>query len=162
MNKLYVGRVIGTHGIKGEIKILSDIEIKDKVFKEDTILYFNDSDKEYKISSVRVHKGAYLVLLEGFNNINDVLFLNKNKVYVNRDLFLSNKEYILEDLLGFEVIYEDKVIGIIKDYDLNNSYATFSVEGDNKIYIPNVSEYIIEIDLDNKKVYTKNVGDLML
>lgn len=162
MNKLYVGRVIGTHGIKGEIKILSDIEIKDKVFKEDNILYFDYSGKEYKISSVRVHKGAYLVLLEGFNNINDVLFLNKNKVYVNRDLFLSNKEYILEDLLGFEVIYEDKVIGIIKDYDLNNSYATFLVEGDNKIYIPNVSEYIIEIDLDNKKVYTKNVGDLML
>ena len=40
MNKLYVGKVVGTHGIKGEIKVYSEIEIKGKVFKEGTKLYF--------------------------------------------------------------------------------------------------------------------------
>jgi 16S rRNA processing protein RimM len=162
MNKLYVGKVVGTHGIKGEIKIFSDLDIKDKILKKDTILYFNDSNKEYKISSVRIHKGNYLVLLDGYNNINDVLFLNKNKVYVNRDLFLKEDEYVLDDLIGFSVIFNDKEIGIIKDYDLNTSYATFLVEGEKKIYLPNVSNYIQNIDLENKKVYTKNVGDLLL
>lgn len=162
MNKLYVGKVVGTHGIKGEIKVYSEIEIKDKVFKENTKLYFSDSDKEFLIESVRFHKDNFLVLLKGFNNINDVLFLNKSKVYVNRDEFLNNTEYVINDLLGFEVIDNDKVIGIIKDYEVNSSYATFLVEGNKNFYLPNVSNYVTKIDLETKKVYTKNVGDLMI
>ena len=49
MNKLYVGRVVGTHGIKGEIKVFSDIEVQDKVFKEGNILYFDDLNDSYEI-----------------------------------------------------------------------------------------------------------------
>lgn len=163
MNKLYVGKVVGTHGIKGEIKVYTEIEIKDKVFKEDTKLYFNDDTTEYTIESVRFHKDNYLVLLKGFYNINDVLFLNKSKVYVDRDEFLNNTEYVIDDLLGFTVIDENNnEIGIIKDYEVNPSYATFLVEGDKNFYLPNVSNYVSKIDLENKKVYTKNVGDLML
>ena len=162
MNKLYVGKVVGTHGIKGEIKVYTEIEIKDKVFKEGTKLYFNDNNEEYIVESVRFHKDNYLVLLKGFNNINDVLFLNKSKVYVNRDLFLDNSEYVLDDLIGFEVVNNDKIVGIIKDYEQNASYATFLVEGEKKFYLPNVSDFVTNIDLKNKKVYTKNVGDLMI
>ena len=32
MQKIYVGKVVGTHGIKGEIRIISDFQFKDKVF----------------------------------------------------------------------------------------------------------------------------------
>lgn len=162
MNKLYVGKVVGTHGIKGEIKVYSELEIKNKVFKENTNIYFNDSEKSYTIESVRFHKDNYLVLLKGFYNINDVLFLNKSKVYVDRDEFLNKEEYVIDDLIGFEVVDSDIVVGIIKDYELNNSYATFLVEGDKKFYLPNVENYVTKIDLESKKVYTKNVGDLML
>lgn len=163
MDKLYIGKVIGTHGIKGELKVLSDVEVAPKALNKDNIIYFENDNKEYKIASVRVHKGAYLVLLDGFNNINDVLFLNKKKVYINREDVLHENEYVLEDLLGFEVVDENNnFIGVIKDYDLNSSYATFLVEGSKKVYIPNVSQYILNIDLNNKKVYTKNVGDLMI
>ena len=163
MDKLYIGKVIGTHGIKGEIKVLSDVEVKDKALKEDNIIYFENDNNEYKIKSVRVHKGAYLVLLDGYNNINDVLYLNHKKVYINREDVLSKNEYVLEDLLSFEVVDENNnILGVIKDYEVNNSYATFLVEGDKKFYLPNVSEYVINIDLESKKVYTKNVGDLML
>lgn len=163
MNKLFVGKVVGTHGIKGEIKIFSDVEIKDRIFKNNTKLTFNDDVKEYEIESVRIHKGNYLVLLKGYYNINDVLFLNKSKVYTDRDVFLSSNEYVIEDLLGFEVVDENNVVvGAIKDYEQNNSYATFLVEGDKRFYLPNVSDYVINIDLENKKVYTKNVGDLII
>ena len=163
MNKLYVGRVVGTHGIKGEIKVNTEIEIKDKVFKEGTKLYFNDDNKEYTIESIRFHKDNYLVLLKGFYNINDVLFLNKSKVYVDRDLFLNGEEYVINDLLGFTVVDENNnEVGTIKDYEVNSSYATFLVEGDKSFYLPNVSNYVTKIDLKSKKVYTKNVGDLMI
>lgn len=162
MNKLYIGKVIGTHGIKGEIKVLSDVEVSDKAIKPNNTIYFENDDKEYKIASVRVHKGAYLVLLDGYNNINDVLFLNKKKVYINREDVLSDDEYVLSDLIGFQVILDDKELGTIKDYENNNSYATFLVEGEKRFYLPNVSEYVTNIDLKSKKVYTKNVEDLII
>lgn len=162
MNKLYVGKVVGTHGIKGEIKIHSEVEIKNKVFKENTIIYFNDKEEPYTIESVRFHKDNYLVLLKGFYNINDVLFLNKSRVYVDRKEFLKDDEYVIDDLIGFEVINNDKKVGVIKDYEQNASYTTFLVEGDHNFYLPNVENYVSKIDLESKKVYTKNVGDLML
>lgn len=161
-DKLYVGRVVGTHGIKGELKVSSDIEISDKVFTCGNKLYFEELTNAYEIESVRFHKDNYLVLLKGFNNINDVLFLNKKKVYINREDVLNDSEYVLDDLIGFKVICDDTEYGVIKDYDLNSSYATFLVEGDKRFYLPNVPSYVINIDLGSKKVYTKNVGDLIL
>ena len=33
MEKIYIGKITSTHGIKGELKIKSNFEFKDKVFK---------------------------------------------------------------------------------------------------------------------------------
>lgn len=161
-DNLLVGKVVGTHGIKGEIKIYSDLLINDRIFKVGNNLYFDKNKTTYKISGVRFHKGNYLVLLDGFNNINDVLFLNKSLVYIDRSSILQDNEYVFDDLIGFEVIEEDKSYGYIRDYEYNGNYATFLVEGCKKIYLPNVSKYIENIDLENKKVYTKCIGDLIL
>lgn len=161
-DNLLVGKVVGTHGIKGEIKIYSDLLITDRIFKVGNNLYFDKNKTTYKISGVRFHKGNYLLLLDGFNNINDVLFLNKSLVYIDRSSILQDNEYVFDDLIGFEVIEEDKSYGYIRDYEYNGSYATFLVEGCKKIYLPNVSKYIENIDLENKKVYTKCIGDLIL
>ena len=32
MEKVYIGKIVSTHGIKGELRILSDFPFKDKVF----------------------------------------------------------------------------------------------------------------------------------
>ena len=45
MNKIYIGKIVSTHGIKGELRILSDFQFKDKVFKVDNKLIIDD--KEY-------------------------------------------------------------------------------------------------------------------
>ena len=94
MTRLYIGKVVGTHGIKGELKINSEIEIQDKIFKPGSKLYFNNLTDEYEIESVRCHKDNYLVLLKGFYNINEVLFLNKSKVYVEREDFLNEDDRV--------------------------------------------------------------------
>ena len=32
MREVYIGKIVGTHGIKGEVRILSDFQYKEKVF----------------------------------------------------------------------------------------------------------------------------------
>ena len=62
MNKIFIGKVVSTHGIKGEIRILSDFPYKDKVFIVNNKIIIDD--KEYIIKSYRVHKGYDMVTLE--------------------------------------------------------------------------------------------------
>ena len=39
MEYIYVGKIVNTHGIKGEIRILSDFKYKNEIFKENFKLY---------------------------------------------------------------------------------------------------------------------------
>lgn len=52
MNKLYIGTVVSTHGIKGEIRIISKLDesLKKKIFKIDNTLLIDDI--EYKIKVI--------------------------------------------------------------------------------------------------------------
>ena len=39
MEYVKIGKIVNTHGIKGELRIRSDFEYKDRVFKKGFILY---------------------------------------------------------------------------------------------------------------------------
>ena len=98
MNKIYIGKIVSTHGIKGELRILSNFQFKDKVFKVDNKLIIDD--KEYIIKSYRVHKKFDMVTLNDFNDINQVLYLLKKDVYFDRDnLELENNEILDSNLI---------------------------------------------------------------
>ena len=66
MDKVFIGKIVSTHGIKGEVRILSDFMYKEKVFFPGNKLVIDD--KEYSISSYRVHKNYDRVTFDGFNN----------------------------------------------------------------------------------------------
>ena len=80
MKEVYIGKIVSTHGIKGEIKIISDFEYKDKVFVVGKKLIIDH--KDYIIKSYRKHKNFDMVTLNDYKDINEVLFLMKKKVYM--------------------------------------------------------------------------------
>ena len=51
MEKIYIGKIVSTHGIKGELKILSDFDYKSKVFVVGKKIIIDD--KEYTIKSYK-------------------------------------------------------------------------------------------------------------
>ena len=59
MDKVYIGKVVTTHGIKGEIRILSDFKYKDKAFCIGNELIINNDILHIK--SYRIHKGYDMV-----------------------------------------------------------------------------------------------------
>ena len=48
MNYLYIGKLVNTHGIKGEVRILSNFRHKDKVFVKGFKFYVGKDKKEAK------------------------------------------------------------------------------------------------------------------
>lgn len=160
MEKVYIGKIVSTHGIKGEVKILSDFQFKDKVFVIGNSLIIDDVN--YIIKSYRVHKGYDMVTLNDYNNINDVLFLLKKKVYFDKEhLNLSEFEVLDSDLLSYKVLTEDGRCGIIKEIffgGVNNKIIRVSFEKD--ILIPMNSPMIVKIDKEKKEVVVRLIDGI--
>ena len=152
MNKILVGKVVNTHGIKGEIRIRSNFKYKDRVFVVGN--YINILDRDYKITSYRYHKVFDMVKLEGFNDINDVLFMKGKDVYFDKDkLNLDSNEVLDDDLINYKVKYEDK-IGTIKEIMDINGNRVIRVELDREYLIPYNDEFV-KINNKEKEIEIK-------
>ncbi len=162
-NFIVVGKIINTFGIKGELKVKSDFEYKDKIFKKDMPIYIGiNKDKEI-ILNRRVHKNNDLILFQGYTNINEVLKYKGETIYILRsDLVLDDNEYLLNDLIGLNVYENDKLLGVVIDYELNVNYPLIKVKGNKDFYIPVISEYIKKVDLNNKRIDTNKGSDLIV
>lgn len=160
---ILVGKIINTFGIKGEVKISSDFEYKNRIFKSDCHLYIGKDKYQEVVKSYRVHKNYDMVGFVNKGNINEVLKYKSQNVYVKRsELFLNDGEYLYKDIIGFQVWNNTLVIGEVIDYILNKGQLLWKIKGDKVFYIPNVAEYILKIDLLNKKIITNRGSDLII
>ena len=161
MNYIYIGDIVNTHGIKGELRILSDFKYKDQVFIHDFKLYVGRSKELLTIDTYRKHKEYDMVKFYEVEDINDAIAYKGDKVYINRD-DIKIDGYFNEDLIGLNVFENDKFIGTIETIIKNNSQEIFVIKNsDKKHLIPNVDEFIKKIDLKNQKVEVKLIEGLI-
>lgn len=143
---LYIGKYVSTHGIKGEIRLLSDFSRKDLIFIKDFKIYIKD--KEYIISSYRKHKNYDMLSLSGIDNINDIIHLKGNNVYVKREDI--KEKFIDEDLKNYKANINNKDYQIIEV--INNLKQKLLLLDNNKM-IPYVKDFINKIDTDKNIIY---------
>lgn len=162
-NKILIGKITRTHGIKGELRLLpyySDIDFISKV----PTLYFskeNQADTEHRLTSYRPHSKYILIKIDDFNNINDVLQFTNSEVSINMAYFpqLTEDEHFTGDLLGLKAYNEDhEYIGILEEILSAKSHDIYRIIKDNneELLIPAVKEYVLNIDLKNKEIKIKN------
>ena len=155
MKLVYIGKYTNTHGLKGEIKIISDFEYKDKVFEVGNNIIIDN--KKYTINSYRVHKGYDMVMLDGIKDINDIELLKGSSVYIDNDDY--NFEYVYNDLIGFK-IYDTDYRGDVVDIIHNKLYPLIKVRYKNEYLVPFTDNFIIKVDLDKKIIYIKYLKGL--
>jgi len=159
MEKVYVGKIVNTFGIKGELKIASRFEMAEKVFLKGQKIILNN--EVYEITGVRYHKKHYLTQINHLNDINSVLKYKGLSVFIlKEDLFLKEDEYLMRDLLDLEVYENDTLIGQVTE--VTESEVNPLIKINNQFYIPIKANYIKKIDLKNKKILTENIKELML
>ena len=157
---VYVGEIVNTHGIKGELRIVSDFKYKDKVFIKGNKLYLGKRKQKVVITSYRKHKNYDMVKFEGIDDINDAIIFKGDDVFVKRES-LDIDGYVDEDIIGLKVYDEDKLIGKVTSI-IKNKQEILLVKNRNKTYlIPFVDEFIKNIDLD-KKILSINVIEGLL
>lgn len=150
MEFLRVGTYANTHGLKGEIKIISDLSDNVSVFDAGKIIYIGKNKTPFVILSHRVHQKYDMVTLETLDSIDKAL------VYKGSDIFIAKediKEDLFENTIDYDVynnnIHIGKVVEILKGVKYD-----FIVIGDTRIIIPFIDNFIISVDKESKIIKT--------
>lgn len=147
---LEAGKIVNTHGIAGEVKILPWADGPEFLLDFDT-LYIDGQPVELK--GARVHKNCVLAKLAGIDDINQAMKLRDKIVCIDReDVELEEGAFFLADLMGLEVREAEtgKVLGTIHDILTPPANNVYVVRGGEREYmIPAVPEFILKTNIDD-------------
>lgn len=144
---LEAGKIVNTHGIKGEIKIEPWADNAD--FLEGFKFLYIDG-KSVKIVSSRVHNGFLIAKLEGVDDVNAAMPLKNRIVSIDRaEAKLPKGAFFIRDLIGASVVTEaGEPLGKLADVLEMPAHNVYVVAGDREILIPAVPEFILKTDID--------------
>lgn len=143
-----IGKIIGFHGLKGEIKVYPLLDDIEDFHDLDSIFIKN---KEYQINDSRIHKDNVLLKLEGLEDLNAVEAFKGEELEANLNEDLQAGEYYISDLIGLKVLDQNKQeIGIVSNFSegkqqiiLIKLNQEFAVKSD--LMVPFVDQYILDI-----------------
>lgn len=152
---IQVGKIINTHGIKGELKIYP---LTDDIYRFDHLktAFLGENKTKVEIESVKYHKDLVILKFKEFNDINQVLSFKENFIYVDQEgkIDLPKGHYFIFDIIDCKV-YDTKnnIIGIVKDViqlASNDIYVVKDISTEKEYLIPAVKEFFVDIDIDEK------------
>lgn len=146
-----IGKIVGTFGIKGELKVKSFTDdLQD--FLIDCPYYIGKNKEIVHLDKAKVHKSNVIIKLKNIDNINDVLDYVDSYLYIdmeNRNE-LDEGTYYKDELIGLEVFSNDITIGKLTEIIPTLANDVYVIEGDGKIYqIPAVSEFIKDVNIED-------------
>ncbi|MCD6527424.1 MAG: 16S rRNA processing protein RimM [Desulfuromonas sp.] len=154
-NQLFhVGTIIGTHGLRGDLKIRPQTSGSQALLDASTIeLQCSDGRKlTADVVKASMHKQMVLLLLKGYDHINKVEGLTGAEVYMALDELADLEEDSLywHQLEGLQVIDRQQgdigVLSSILETGGHDVYITRSSRGE--VMFPAVDAFIEEIDLE--------------
>lgn len=162
-----VGKIVNTHGIKGEVRVFRMTDIEDR-FKVGNKLYIDlkGQTKSLIIDRHRKHKEYDLLHFEGLNHIEDVEpFKNKYlKITKNQLATLDEGQFYFHEIIGCEVwTTTDEKIGII-DHILSPGANDVFVAKQNdgkEVLIPHIKDVVKRVCVEQKIVIIEPMEGLL-
>ncbi len=150
-----IGKVTGTHGIKGQLSIVPFSGDADSILSQSSLIFKGDKGESdvYSIKNSSIHRKKVLITLDSLEGINQVEHLVGREVYVRREQLpeLPDGEYYWCDLIGLKVITtKGECLGELRDILAAGNHDIYIVRsGDREYLIPAVEDIVTDINLDN-------------
>lgn len=149
-----VGKIVNTHGIRGEVRVIATTDFVDQRFAKGATLYLAGSDQPLALTveSARPHKGSMLVKFVGYDNINDVqAFRNHELTVADEDQQpLEDGAYYYHQIIGLDVeTLSGEHLGTIKEILSPGANDVWVVQRPGKadLLLPKIDQVIKEVDL---------------
>lgn len=153
MKKEYLeaGKIVTTHGIKGEVKIMPYCDSAELLCEFDR-LFIGKNHEEITVERSRVFKNMVIAKLEGIDTPETAENLRNKLLYMHRDdLELDEDTYFIQDLIGIEVADADTgfVYGTISDVMQTGANDVYVIKGSDREYlVPAIADVVVSTDLD--------------
>ena len=159
MKKKYfsIGKIINTRGIAGELKVQPWTNTPED-FCLVSKMFLDLKDPPLDIFSMKVYKSNVLLKIKSIHNRYEAETLKNKIIYAYReDIPIDEENYFIEELKGCIVSdsLNGKIYGILKDVVNSGASDIYIIKDEkNKEYLlPIIKGTIVNIDLDNEKIY---------
>ncbi len=164
MKKEYLeaGKIVTTHGIRGEVKIMPYTDTPELLCEFDR-LFMGKNHTEIIIEKSRVFKNTVIAKIEGIDTPEDAEKLRNKILYMHRDdLELDENTYFIQDLIGMEVKDADSgfAYGKITDVMQTGANDVYVIQGEKEYLIPAIPDVVISTDIDNNIMLIKPLEGL--
>ena len=147
------GKIVGTHGIKGEVRIDPWCDSPEFLcaFKK---LWLDENGTEFIEVKSRPHKNTALAKIKGVDTIEAAEKYRGKVVYINRDdINLAEGVHFVQDLIGLEVrdAGSGRVYGKISDVLRTGANDVYEIkDADGKTYLaPVIDDVVKEINVND-------------
>lgn len=158
MDFLEVGKIINTHGLKGEVKIATWTDYPED-FEEIGKVYIKTKagNEVLNILNVKYQKNNIIVKFKEISDINEAEKYKGLVVLADREDLpeLEDGAHYIADLIGLEVVDEDgEVLGKLVDVFNTGANDIYDVkrEGKRNLLLPVIDEVVKNIDLQTGKI----------
>lgn len=159
---LNVGKIVNTHGVRGEIKVWPQTDFPDVRFRAGSKLLLVNPEAggqpaEVEVVSAREQKNMFVVRLKGWDDINQVEKYKgwELKVEAEARVELEEDEYYLSDIIGCAVFTEEgEELGFVKEIlspGANDVWVVKRPKGGD-LLLPYIDEVVKEVDVAARKV----------
>lgn len=148
-----VGKVVGTHGIKGTIKILSMTDFPERLRERKRLVFYDDLDNvvfEGELESLGMEGTILLVKLKGCETRDMAERLIGSFIKVKEEELppLGEGEFYFHQIIGLKVYtHEGRYLGKVVDILKTGANDVFCVKGKKEFMIPALKSLVKEVDL---------------
>ncbi|MGG4341687.1 ribosome maturation factor RimM [Paenibacillus lautus] len=159
---LTVGKIVNTHGIRGEVKIMPHTDFADQRFAPKSQLYIvpdKGSKIEVTVDTSRFHKNMYIVKFKELHGINDAEKYKGSLLKITADLQeeLPENEYYFHEIIGCKVMTDEdpaEELGLITEIltpGANDVWVVKTPEG-KEVLLPAIPDVVLDVDKESKLV----------
>ena len=158
MDLLEVGKIVNTHGLRGEVKVVPWTDYPEQFEDIETVYRKTKTDYEkLTIRGIKYQKGNIILRFAEITDINEAEKYKNQILYAERDDLgeLPEGVYYIADLIGLTVITDEgEEIGKIADVINTGASDIYEIkrEGKKNLLLPAIPDVVLEVDLENKKV----------
>ncbi len=160
MEYYQIGKIVNTHGIKGEVRVQATTDFPEKRFAIGEKVYVFKNQKlvkELTIKSHRKHKQFDLLSFEGLEDINLVEDLKQADLKISADQQdeLTEGQYYYHEIIGLDVFdLEGNELGQISEIMQSGANDVWIIKRKQKadLLIPAIKDVVKEIQIENHKV----------
>ena len=144
---LEAGKIVNTHGVRGEVRILPWADSPDFLagFKR---LYIDGLPME--VIAARPHKSFVIAALDGVSDIESAIRLKNKTVFIDRaDVLLEEGRHFVADIVGLRAINSDtgEALGTVVEVLSLPANSVYVIKGAREILVPAVPEFVDELNI---------------